>query len=204
VCVGACMRECVRAYTRACVFVFVCDSACTRDGEVLVSCSCALSLCYSLVRSPSFSLPRSFAPSHSRFVSLLFFRPLDLPLSFFHFLALSLYCIFALKFRHPIPFALSPFRSLVLSLSRSCVLSLCRSFTLSFFRSLALPSLALSRSHPPALSFPRSCCRLFFVLSRSLVFSLSCSPSRSLTISLFKVSCFTHNTAHACMYVPIL
>ena len=117
-----------------------------RSLALLLSCSFALLL----------SLSRSFAPSLSRLVSLLFFRLLALPLSFFHSLALSLSCIFALKFRRPLPFALSPFCSLFFSLSRSCVLSLFRPFTLSFFRSLALPSLALSRSCPPALSFSRS------------------------------------------------
>jgi len=125
-------------HTHASLYLVMCDMFITFE-VLFLSCSLALSLCYSLVLSPScsrslvLSLPRSLA-----FLSLVLSPVCS------HSLVLSLpRCLALLHFRSQIP-SPSPFRSialflsrsLVLSLSCSCVLSLFRSFTLSFFRSL--------------------------------------------------------------------
>ena len=125
-------------HTHASLYLVMCDMFITFE-VLFLFCSLALSLCYSLVLSPScsrslvLSLPRSLA-----FLSLVLSPVCS------HSLVLSLpRSLTLLHFRSQIP-SPSPFRSialflsrsLVLSLSCSCVLSLFRSFTLSFFRSL--------------------------------------------------------------------
>ena len=164
--------------------------------EVLsLFCSLALSLCRSLVLTPScpgspvLSLPRSltfslscsfaillslspsFAPSVSRSLAFSLSNSFALSLSLPHSLALSLSRFLPLSFLCSVALAL--FRSFALSLFRSFVLSLSYSPALSLFRSAALPF-----SHSLALSAVFCFCTLALSCFRSLVLSLALSHFR--------------------------
>jgi len=164
----------------------------------LFSCCCALSLCYSLVLSPSCS--------PSLVLSLPRFLALSLSCSFAHLISISRSFTpspshsLAFSLSNSVALSLSLYRPFALSSSRSLVPVLYRSFALSLFRSFALSLSGLSLCRAPTLPLSRSLalvavlflCSLALSCFRSLVLPLALSQSHFLSSLVLRTTRHTH------------